>query len=86
MFVILMMSFLYVIIEENDDDDDNNHMFQIKRGYKMIFEKVKDQMDRRAFAELGEKELKEIVEKIAMTYKAADFGEEIPSSYFKLQD
>ena len=52
----------------------------------MIFEKVKDQMDRRAFAELGEKELKEIVEKIAMTYKAADFGEEIPSSYFKLQD
>ena len=52
----------------------------------MIFEKVKDQMNRRAFAELGEKELKEIVEKIAMTYKAADFGEEILNSYTELQE
>lgn len=52
----------------------------------MIFEKVKDQMDRRAFAELGEKELKEIVEEIATMYKAADFGEEIPNSYIELQN
>lgn len=51
----------------------------------MIFEKVKDQMDRRAFAELGEKELKEIVEEIATMYKAADFGEKIPNSYIELQ-